>query len=112
EQEMTRNLVRDFSLNVIRPQAIDIDKEARFPVDIMNQMGELGLLGIPFPEKYGESGGDTVSYALAAAEIAKACGSTGLSYTAAVSLGASPLYFLGTEVQQEELLAPLACLRQ
>ncbi|HLR22150.1 MAG TPA: acyl-CoA dehydrogenase family protein [Pseudogracilibacillus sp.] len=108
EQEMTRNMVRDFSLNVIRPQAIDIDKEARFPVDIMNQMGELGLLGIPFPEKYGGSGGDTVSYALAAEEIAKACGSTGLSYAAAVSLGASPIYFFGTEEQKEKFLTPLA----
>jgi len=108
EQEMTRNMVRDFSLNVIRPQAIDIDKEARFPVDIMNQMGELGLMGIPFPEKYGGSGGDTVSYALAAEEIAKACGSTGLSYAAAVSLGASPIYFFGTEEQKEKFLTPLA----
>src|SRR5699024_3064869 len=108
EQEMTRNMARDFSLNVIRPQAIDIDKEARIPVDIMNQMGELGLLGSPFPEKYGGSGGDTVSYALADEEIAKACGSTGLSYAAAVSLGASPIYFFGTEEQKEKFLTPLA----
>src|SRR5699024_4384935 len=108
EQEMTRNMERDFSLNVIRPQAINIDKEARFLVDIMNQMGELGLLGIPFPEKYGGSGGDTVSYALAAEEIAKACGSTGLSYAAAVSPGASPIYFFGTEEQKEKFLTPLA----
>lgn len=108
EQEMTRNMVRDFSLNVISPQAIDIDKEARFPVDIMKQMGELGLMGIPFPEEYGGSGGDTVSYALAAEEIAKACGSTGLSYAAAVSLGASPIYNFGTEAQKEQFLTPLA----
>lgn len=54
------------------------------------KMGELGLMGIPFPEEYGGSGGDTISYALAVEEVGKACGSTGLSYAAAVSLGASP----------------------
>lgn len=52
-------------------------------------MGELGLLGIPFPEEYGGSGGDTVSYALAVEEIGRACGGTGLSYAATISLGAS-----------------------
>lgn len=57
-------------------------------------------MGIPFPEKYGGSGGDTISYALAVEEIGKQCASTGLSYAAAVSLGASPLYYFGTEEQK------------
>ena len=65
-------------------------------------------MGIPFPEKYGGSGGDTISYALAVEEIGKQCGSTGLSYAAAVSLGASPLYYFGTEEQKMDHLVPLA----
>lgn len=71
-------------------------------------MGELGLLGIPFPEEYGGSGGDTVSYALAVEEIGRACGGTGLSYAATISLGASPIYYFGTEEQKQKYLVPMA----
>src|SRR5699024_11491101 len=95
EQEMIRKMVRDFAENVIGPRAIEIDKKAKFPEDIFKQMGELGLMGIPFPEEYGGAGGDIVSYALAAEEIGRVCASTGLSYAAAVSLGASPIYMFG-----------------
>lgn len=108
EQEMVRKMVRDFAEEVIRPRAIEIDTKAEFPADIFKQIGELGLLGIPFPEEYGGSGGDTVSYALAVEEIGRVCGSTGLSYAAAVSLGASPLYYFGTDEQKEKFLKPLA----
>lgn len=101
-------MVRDFAEDVIRPRAIDIDVKAEFPEDIFKQIGELGLLGIPFPEEYGGSGGDTVSYALAVEEIGRVCGSTGLSYAAAVSLGASPIYYFGTEEQKKKYLTPLA----
>ncbi|MFD1336243.1 acyl-CoA dehydrogenase family protein [Oceanobacillus iheyensis] len=108
EQIMIRKMVRDFAETVIQPRAIEIDTKAEFPEDIFKQMGELGLLGIPFPEEYGGSGGDTVSYALAVEEIGRICGSTGLSYAAAVSLGASPIYYFGTEQQKLEFLKPLA----
>src|SRR5690625_127636 len=108
EQKMIRDTVRDFATNVIQPRTITIDKEATFPVDIFKQMGELGLMGIPFPEVYGGSGGDTISYALAVEEIGKVCASTGLSYAAAVSLGATPIYAFGTEEQKEKYLKPLA----
>ncbi|WP_181348529.1 acyl-CoA dehydrogenase [Thalassobacillus sp. CUG 92003] len=108
EQEMTRKMVRDFAVETIQPRAIDIDKNGEFPEDIFKEMGKLGLLGIPFPEEYGGAGGDTVTYALAAEEIGRVCGSTGLSYAAAVSLGASPLYYFGTEEQKQEYLVPLA----
>lgn len=108
EQEMIRKMVRDFAEEVIRPRAIEIDTKAEFPEDIFKQIGELGLLGLPFPEEYGGSGGDTVSYALAVEEIGRVCGSTGLSYAAAVSLGASPLYYFGTDEQKEKFLKPLA----
>ncbi|MFD1848902.1 acyl-CoA dehydrogenase family protein [Oceanobacillus bengalensis] len=108
EQHMIKNMVREFAERVIRPRAIEIDKEAKFPVDIFEQMGELGLLGIPFPEAYGGSGGDTLSYAISVEEIGRVCGSTGLSYAAAVSLGASPFYYFGTEEQKQKYLKPLA----
>ncbi|SET37903.1 butyryl-CoA dehydrogenase [Salinibacillus kushneri] len=108
EQEMTKNMVRDFAERVIQPRTIDIDKNAHFPKDVFNEMAELGLLGIPFPEEYGGSGGDTLMYALAVEEIGRICGSTGLSYAAAVSLGASPIYYFGTEEQKQKFLVPLA----
>ncbi|HLS65546.1 MAG TPA: acyl-CoA dehydrogenase family protein [Pseudogracilibacillus sp.] len=108
EQQMIREMVRDFAKNVIEPRAIDIDREASFPKDIFDQMGELGIMGIPISEEWGGAGGDTVSYALAVEEIGRACGSTGLSYAAAVSLGASPLQMFGTDEQKEKYLVPLA----
>src|SRR5690625_4293778 len=108
EQIMIRNMVRDFAESVIKPRAIEIDKTGVFPLDIFEQMGKLGLLGIPFPEKYGGSNGDTISYALAVEEIGKVCGSTGLSYAADVSLGASLIYAFGTEDQKQKFLKHLA----
>ncbi len=108
EQEMIRQLAKEFSEDVIKPRAIDIDKHATFPLDIFQEMGRLGLMGIPISEDYGGSSGDTISYALAVEEIGKVCGSTGLSYAAAVSLGASPIQMFGTEEQKEEFLVPLA----
>lgn len=108
EQKMVREMVRDFADKVIKPRAIEIDTEAKFPEDIFKEMGKLGLMGIPFPEEYGGSGGDTISYALAAEEIARVCGSTGLGYAANVSLGASPIYYFGTEEQKQKYLKPIA----
>ena len=108
EQIMIKEMVRDFANKVIKPRAIEIDTEAKFPADIFKKMGEIGLMGIPFPEEYGGSGGDTISYAIAAEEIARACGSTGLGYAATVSLGASPIYNFGTEEQKEKYLIPIA----
>ncbi|MGM8213686.1 acyl-CoA dehydrogenase family protein [Virgibacillus sp. W0430] len=108
EQAMIQKMVRDFAQDVIKPRAIEIDTTAKFPEDIFKQIGELGLMGIPFPEKYGGSEGDTISYAIAVEEIGKACGSTGLSYAANVSLGASPIFYFGTEEQKEKYLKPMA----
>ncbi|PAD06646.1 acyl-CoA dehydrogenase family protein [Bacillus velezensis] len=108
EQQMVREMVRDFAKNEIAPKAHEVDQSAVFPIDTFKKIGELGLLGIPFPEEYGGAGGDTISYSAAVEEIGKACGSTGLSYAAAVSLGASPLYYFGTEQQKQEHLIPLA----
>lgn len=108
EQLMIKEMVRDFAAKEITPIAEEVDRTGEFPIGNFKKMGELGLLGIPFPEQYGGSGGDTMSYILAVEEIGKACGSTGLSYAAAVSLGASPIYAFGTEKQKEAHLVPLA----
>lgn len=108
EQQMIRDMVRDFAEHEIAPKAAQIDKTEEFPLDTFQKMGELGFLGIPFSEKYGGVGGDTISYAIAVEEVGRACGSTGLSYAAAVSLGASPIYYFGTEEQKQKYLVPLA----
>jgi|SRR5699024_3902905 len=107
EQTMIKDMVKEFAEEVIKPRAIEIDKEEKFPEDIFKEMGKLGFMGIPFPEEYGGSGGDTVSYALAVEQIARVCGSTALSYAANVSLGASPLYYFGTEEQKQKYLKPI-----
>lgn len=108
EQQMIRNMVRDFAQAEIAPHARELDKTHSFRKESFERMGELGLLGIPFPEEYGGAGGDTISYALAVEGIGRACGGTGLSYAAAVSLGATPFYNFGTEEQKQEYLVPLA----
>lgn len=108
EQQMIKEMVRDFAEKEIAPYASKWDEEAIFPIETFKKMGELGLFGIPFPEQYGGSGGDTISYAIAVEEIGRACGGTGLSYAAAVSLGASPIYYFGTEEQKKEWLVPMA----
>ncbi|MED3662335.1 acyl-CoA dehydrogenase [Ureibacillus terrenus] len=108
EQLMIQEMVRDFAEKEIKPYARENDQQSRFPIETFKKMGELGLLGIPFPEEYGGSGGDTISYAIAVEEIGKACGGTGLSYAAAISLGASPIYYFGTEEQKQKWLVPMA----
>src|SRR5687767_2097513 len=97
EQQLTREIVKDFAKNEIAPFAEELDTTGRFPVETFKRMGELGLMGIPIPNQYGGSGGDMLSFAIAVEEIGRACGSTGLSYAAAVSLGACPIYYFGTE---------------
>src|SRR5699024_2347490 len=108
EQVMIKQMVKEFAQEVIQPRAITIDKNAEFPVAIFEQMAELGLLVIPFPEKYGVCGGDKCSYIRAVEEIGNDYYSTGLSYPADVSLGACPIYYFGTEKQNEHILTPLS----
>ncbi len=108
EQRMIREMVRDFAESEIMPIAAKIDQEGQFPLDTFRKMGELGILGLPWPEEYGGAGADTVSYAIATEEISRACGSHGLSYAAHISLGSSPIYLFGTEEQKRKYLAPLA----
>lgn len=105
---MIVKMVREFAEEEIAPKAAEVDRNARFPIETFEKLGELGLLGLPISEEYGGAGGDTISYALAVEEIGRACGSTGLSYAAHVSLGCGPLYYFGTEEQKKKYLTPLA----
>ena len=108
EQQFVRQTVREFVQNELAPRAKQIDETGEFPHDVFKQMGELGLLGLPFPEKYGGADGDTVSVALATEEIARACGSSALAYAAHIGLGCMPIYLFGSEEQKERYLVPAA----
>ena len=108
EQKAIQSLCRDFAREEVAPRAEEMDREEAFPYDLVKKMAGLGLMGLPFPEKYGGAGADTVSYALAVMEIARADASTAITMAAHVSLGASPFYLFGTEKQKETYLVPLA----
>ncbi|KHD86271.1 acyl-CoA dehydrogenase [Heyndrickxia ginsengihumi] len=108
EQTMLQEMVRGFAEKEIKPYAREVDETGKMKYETFEKLGKLGLLGIPFPEKYGGAGGDTISYCIAVEEIGKACGGTGLSYAANTSLGASPIYYFGTEEQKQKWLVPMA----
>ncbi len=108
EQRMIRDMVRDFAQNELAPRAREVDEMGEFPWENIRQMAELGLMGLPYPEEYGGAGADTISYALAVEEISRACGSTGLTYAAHISLACNPIHMFGTEAQKKRYLVPLA----
>jgi butyryl-CoA dehydrogenase len=108
EQRAIQSLCRDFACEEVAPLAEALDREERFPYEIVAKMASLGLMGLPFPEQYGGAGADTVSYALAVMELARADASVAITLAAHVSLGASPFYLFGTEAQKERYLVPLA----
>ncbi len=108
EQEDIRKMVREFAAKSIAPTAAERDEKELFPREIFDQMGELGLLGLPYPEEYGGAGSDYVSYAIAVEEISKVCASTGIGLSVHVSLCAGPIFLYGNEEQKQKFLRPLA----
>lgn len=108
EQRMTREMVRDFAENEIKPLAQERDRTGEFPWELIRKMGPLGLLGLPIPEEYGGAGADTVCYAIAIEEIARVCGSTAITVAAHTSLGTYPIYRFGNEAQKRKYLPRLA----
>jgi len=108
DQKAIQALCRDFAREEVAPRAEELDRNAEFPYEIVKKMAGLGLLGLPFPEKYGGAGADTVSYALAVMELARADASVAITMAAHVSLGSSPFYLFGTEAQKQKYLVPLA----
>src|SRR5439155_1641034 len=97
---------------VIAPAAEDLDREHRFPYDIVRQMGELGIFGLPFAEEVGGAGGDFLSYCIAVEEISRGDAGVGITVEAAVSLGAAPIHDFGTKEQKERLLPDLLAGRK
>ena len=108
EHRQVREMARKFADEVVAPRARQLDEDEEFPADIVTQMGELGFLGLPFSEKYGGAGLDTLAYVIAVEEIARACGSTAITLAAHVSLGCGPVSMIGTEEQKQKFLTPMA----
>ncbi|MGQ9594064.1 MAG: acyl-CoA dehydrogenase [Anaerolineae bacterium] len=108
EQEMFRRMVREFAEKEVAPRAAETDETGQFPWPIVEKMAALGLMGLPIPEEYGGAGADTLSYAIAVEEIARACGSTAITLAAHVSLACKPLLLFGSEEQKRKYLVPLA----
>ena len=108
EQELVRQMVREFAVNEVKPIAAEIDETERFPMENVKKMAELGMMGIPFPKELGGAGGDVLSYIITVEELSKVCGTTGVIVSAHTSLCASLLYENGTPAQKEKYLIPLA----
>jgi short/branched chain acyl-CoA dehydrogenase len=107
EQQAIRDTCRDFAREVVAPAAEELDRESKFGYDVVRQMGELGLFGLPFSEEYGGAGGDFLSLCLAIEEISRADTGVGITLEAAVCLGASPIYEFGSKEQKERWLPDL-----
>jgi butyryl-CoA dehydrogenase len=107
EQKQIRDLCHEFADEVVAPAAAELDREQRFGYDVVRQMGELGLFGLPFPEEVGGQGGDFLSYCIAIEEISRADAGVGITLEAAVSLGAAPIFNFGTAEQKREYLPDL-----
>jgi butyryl-CoA dehydrogenase len=108
EQRMIRDTARDFAAREVAPKASELDKNGRWPDEIVKKMAELGFLGMMVPQEYGGGGMDTVSYALAMEEISAACASCGVIMSVNNSLFCDPLTKFGTEDQKKNILAPVA----
>lgn len=108
EQELVRQMVREFAVNEVKPIAAEIDETERFPMENVEKMAKVGMLGIPFAKEYGGAGGDTLSYILAVEELSKVCGTTGVILSAHTSLCASLIDQFGNKDQKERYLSDLA----
>jgi short/branched chain acyl-CoA dehydrogenase len=112
EQELVRDTVREFARERVAPVAAELDREERFPYELVEGLGELGLMGLPIPEEYGGAGGDTVAYALAIEELTRVDSSVAITVAAHTSLGTMPIFMFGTEEQRREWLPELASGRK
>ena len=108
EHIMLKKMVKEFAEKEIKPFAQEIDSKSKFPLEIIKKMSDLGLLGIPWDEKYGGIGMDTLSLVIAIEEIGKVCTSTAVTMMAHTSLGTGPIAYFGTEIQKEKYLSKLA----
>jgi short/branched chain acyl-CoA dehydrogenase len=112
EHELIRSTVREFAQERVAPVAAELDREARFPYDLVSELAELGLMGMTIPEAYGGAGADTVSYAIAVEELTRIDSSVAITVAAHHSLGTLPIYYFGSEEQKREWLPDLASGRK
>ena len=107
DHELIRRTVREFAEGEVAPVAEELDRTKAFPYEIVRKLGELNLMGIPFPQEYGGGGGDTLAYALAVEELTRVDSSVAITLCAHTSLGTQPIYLFGTEEQKQEWLPRL-----
>jgi alkylation response protein AidB-like acyl-CoA dehydrogenase len=107
EQELVRSTVREFAEERVAPVAAELDRESRFPYELVEALAELGLMGMTVPEEYGGAGADTLSYAVAVEELARVDSSVAITVAAHHSLGTLPIWYFGTEEQKREWLPDL-----
>ena len=112
EHELIRDTVRSFARERVAPVAEELDRESRFPFDLVREMAELGFLGIPIPEQFEGAGGDTVSYAIAIEELTRIDSSVAITVAAHTSLGTMPIFLFGTDDQRDRWLPELASGRR
>ncbi|MGH9456391.1 MAG: acyl-CoA dehydrogenase family protein [Thermoanaerobaculia bacterium] len=112
EQELIRDTVRTFARERVEPAAAELDADARFPYELVAELAELGLMGLPIPEEYGGAGGDTLSYAIAIEELTRIDSSVAITVAAHTSLGTMPILLYGTEEQKRRWLPDLASGRR
>lgn len=108
EQQLVRQMVREFALNEVKPIAGEIDETEEFPMENTKKMAKLGMLGIPFKKEYGGAGGDTLSYIMTVEELSKVCGTHGVIVSAHTSLCACVVDAFGNAAQKEKYLPDLA----
>jgi short-chain 2-methylacyl-CoA dehydrogenase len=108
EHELVRDTVREFAGEKVAPVAEELDREHRFPYDLVAELAELGLMGMTVPEEYGGAGADTVSYAIAIEELTRVDSSVAITVAAHHSLGTLPIHYFGTEEQRRQWLPDLA----
>jgi len=107
EHQMIRKSVREFADKVVAPGAIERDRTKEFPTAIFKQLSDMGMMGLPFSEEYGGAGADTISFAIVTEELSRACASTGITYSAHISLGGAPINLFGTDEQKHKYLTPI-----
>ncbi|HUK95596.1 MAG TPA: acyl-CoA dehydrogenase family protein [Gaiellaceae bacterium] len=112
EHELVRKTVREFAEERVAPLAAELDREQRFPYDLVAELADLGLMGMPVPEEYGGAGADTVSYAIAVEELTRVDSSVAITLAAHTSLGAMPILLFGTDEQRQRWLPDLATGRK
>ena len=107
EHQLLRKMYRDFAENEVKPLAEELDEEERFPMETVEKMAKLGMMGVYFPKKYGGAGADVLAYAMCVEELAKVCGTTAVVVSAHTSLCCAPIYENGTEEQKMKYLPDL-----